>query len=438
MKQPTAWPALVLLVATYLGLSLLYQRATPPLEASDEGSHFGVIAFLHEQGRLPVLKPGFEVPFLSQEMTQPPLYYVLAALFLRGQDLSDAADCLVPRPASPVGRADLPGYKNIWSPRSGRASSSGTLLAVQQMRGLSMGMGLGTILLVWRMARRWWPQDGWAAFLAAAWVAFNPMFLFITNSVNNDNLIILFSTVTFWWLFRTAEQPMSGSRCLVAGGLIGLAILAKTSGLLLLPLAGLVLVGRREQAWMARVRAVLLLALAAFAVCGWWFIRNRLLYGEAMAFRLHVFLAGNGRAIPDPWALLREWDGFLKSYWGVFGAFNVIYTDIVYEFFFGLTALAVGAVLVFVIRRGRANDAWSALLLLFSILNIVAVGYWTSRLTGSQGRLLFPSIAAHGILWVMSLREYRLGRVLLVLVALTVFGLALLGALRVIPAAYPP
>ena len=439
MKPPIPWPGLLLLLAGYVGLSILYQRATPPFEASDEGAHCGMVVYLHEQGRLPLLNRGEVIPLLNQEMTQAPLYYALSAWYIRRADLSDAEERLIPRPDSPAGRADRPGFKNIWQPQPGAKEGSGGMLqAVSELRVLSMLMGLGTVLLTWLMARHCWPEDGWAAFFAGSWIAFNPMFLFIANSVNNDNLVTLLATLSLYTLSRWPASQPSLRWPVGLGFVVGLAILAKVSGLILVPVVVVALLTRSSSTWRQRMVSAGALGAVVALVCGWWFLRNHHFYGEWTASQLQTRMLGNGRAVADPWALLREWDGFIKSYWGVFGAFNVIYPDWVYRVFFGVSAAAVvmtGWQLV--TRRLRAG--WLPLVLLFfSVLNLAGVAYWTSTLWGSQGRLLFPSIGAHALWWVMGCSlSPRLGRLFMASFSLGLFALAAWAALYVIPASYP-
>lgn len=96
--------------------------------------------------------------------------------------------------------------------------------AVNQLRILSMLMGLGTVLLTWQLALL---ADRWAAFFAGSWIAFNPMFLFIANSVNNDNLVVLLATLSLYTLSRWPESKPSLRWPAGLGLLAGLAVLAK-------------------------------------------------------------------------------------------------------------------------------------------------------------------------------------------------------------------
>jgi len=435
-----AWAGLFILVALYLALSAMYRRATPPLEASDEGAHMMMVMYVREHGRLPALGSGEAIRFMSQEMTQAPLYYALAACWVRDFDFADADNVFVHQAGSPIGRADLPGYRNMWNPRPDAANHKhGTLAAVHRARLLSMLMGLGLVLAGWQLARELAPSDPGAAFAAAAWVAFNPMFLFIANSVNNDNLVALLVSLSLIALVRMDRARLRMAAAVGVGGMIGLAVLAKSSGLILLPTALVAVLARRDAPWTKRLFAGAALTASVLVVSGWWFIRNHRLYSDWNASSLMASLAFNARPHADPWALIREWDGFVKSYWGVFGGFNVIYPDCVYSTFFALTAVALIAASVFLFRRRPPAGRGAWLLALASAFNVLAVAYWTSRLLGSQGRLLFPTLGAHAALWAISTQLFgRARNAVRVAVSVLLLGLAWAAGAWVIPADYPP
>jgi hypothetical protein len=137
--------------------------------------------------------------------------------------------------------------------------------------------------------------------------------------------------------------------------------------------------------------------------CGLWFVRNLLLYGNLTGFAAQVALAGNGRPAWDPFALVREWSGFFKSSWGVFGAFNVVYPEPVYYGFAALTCFLFVSFAVWMSTPSarRMTARWTLVAMI--AINLAAVAWWTSRLLGSQGRFMFPSIAATSLLAMASL-----------------------------------
>lgn len=382
------------LLVSYVVLAVAFQRATPVLEATDEARHFGMALLISETGTLPRAS-ATERTIAAQEVTQAPLYYALSAMVIRGFDLSAAPAYFQMTPGFIAGRADLPGPRNMFLPRSElRVTSRHFEAAIGLLRWASTLMGLGVVVLTLLSFRVLLPGDPDAALFAAAVVAFNPMFLFMHTSVNNDCLLNLLAATVVYALLKTSGSRSNLPQAIAGGLLLGLAIMTKLSGVVLAPALLLHLF------WRASSRRSAALHLSAFvgaatAVSGWWFARNVALYGSATASALHARLAGNGRASIEPLALLFEWDGFVKSYWGVFGGFNIIYADAVYGAFYGLSlvllALAAFGVLTLIRRRRQIEGVLLALLI---VTNLLAVAYWTSFLLGSQGRLLFPSIVA--------------------------------------------
>lgn len=430
-RTPRVW-----IIAAYLLLALLYLRATPPLEASDEAGHFASVLYIKQHHRLPVADPADPSPLRSQEYVQPPLYYALGALLISPVDTSNHLDFYVRRAGAPVGRADIPGPKNMMEVRGDRSFPwRGTMLAIMLVRSLSVVLGLGTVLVTRALTRRVFPGEERAADVAAAWVAFNPMFLFISTSVNNDNLAVLLISAGLLFLLRARDRGFSLGDTTGLALLCGLAMLAKASGVLLAVAAGVALLWCRAS-WAERARKVVVLVGVAGAVVSWWFVRNHQVYGEWFGFRRQVWMVVGARQAVDLLALFREWDGFVKSYWGVFGGFNVIFPDAVYYTFYVITALSLVAMVAAICR----HRAWGVVVLAgFFMLNLFACAWWTSWNLGSQGRLLFYSIAPTAALVAAGTlgANRRAGLAAAAGVVTVLLAFAFYGALRIIPSQYP-
>jgi hypothetical protein len=270
------------------------------------------------------------------------------------------------------------------------------------------------------------------ALAMVALVAFIPQFLFLSASVNNDNLVILISSwvlvVLATWLAR-ADRPLPGwPQLLLLGVLLGLAALSKLSGVLLWPLAGAVLLwlAWRARRWRWLLLAALLVFGVALAVCGWWFVRNLSLYGDLTALRAHLWAIGPRHETPSTFAAaMAEFRGFRYSFWALFGWFNVLVPDAYYWLVDALTLLACVGLGVFVVRRildgrrrrsgsGRADGVETGrdlslpvLLMLFGWVALVVAGLlrWTLMTAASQGRLLYPALGAIALFLVLGLAE---------------------------------
>ena len=62
----------------------------------------------------------------------------------------------------------------------------------------------------------------------------------------------------------------------------------------------------------------------ALLVAGWWFARNWLLYGDPLALQAYVRYSARRPEPPSLAELLARAEGVWRSYWAVFGWFNVV------------------------------------------------------------------------------------------------------------------
>ena len=310
----------------------------------------------------------------------------------------------------------------------------GTTLAVHLIRFLSVLFGAGTVFLTWKVAREvvGGVRDGGTGqtragiassqkpllamtnsltvallpLLAAGVVAFNPMFLFISASVNNDALAALLATSAIFLIVQLVTRGVTKVRALALGVLVGLAVMAKVSNLALGPVVLSVFV---YLLWKTRdvkglVIAGVLFLLPIAALTGWWFARNYQLYADPLAFNVWMQIAG-GRAPQTLLGLVDEFQGFRISFWGNFGGVNVIAPEWVYTTLDIFSMLAVVGLVIGAVRRTLPFLSW--ILAVQVIVVFVALVRWTLMTYASQGRLMFPAIAAISILFVFGL--YTLG-----------------------------
>ncbi|MBC8252714.1 MAG: glycosyltransferase family 39 protein, partial [Ardenticatenia bacterium] len=404
MTRQTQWP-LVVLIALFVLLGVIYSLVTPVFEASDELSHYPVVREIAEGRGLPVVHPGEEEPW-RQEGTQPPLYYALSAALTFWLDTSDMEEVLWRNPHATIGVPLAYGNKNmIIHTDKERFPWHGSVLAVYLIRFLSVLLGASTVFLTWRLGHELGPGCPEVALAAAALVAFNPMFLFVTGSVNNDNLAVLLGTLTVWLLATVLRHGVTGQRLVILGLLLGLGAITKLSLLGLLPLAAVTLA---YVAWQQRallsplIRWWLTLLGMVLVIAGWWYVRNWQLYGDPLALNVHLDAVGRRAFVPDWRKLLGEWEGFRISYWGLFGGVNVLAPGAMYKAFdllllFGLLGLPLA---VWRLWRDQQRDSLTGLALLAAwvITVLVSLTHWTRLTPASQGRLMFPAIAAISIL----------------------------------------
>lgn len=396
-------PLRVLLVL-YVILALIYVWATPLFEASDEYPHIGMVEYVVNHHSLPVQYAGQDEVY-QQEGSQPPLYYALAAAIVSPFDISNLDDYRAINPHAAIGLPDSWRNKNVVIHDSGTSPFKAPLLPFYLVRLFSVALGAVTISAVYGVGRLIAPDMPNVALLAAGLVAFNPMFLFISASVNNDNLVTALVSVVIYLTLILLRDGFATHRSFLIAFLIALATLAKLSGLVLVPVVVVVAL------WVAyrdrNLRGLLifggLLAGIWLVVAGWWYARNLILYDELFGTNMMVRVAG---ARPTAFTLntaLSEFEGFRWSFWGVFGLFNIIVPFrwfyilldvLVFTSGFGL-ALAVYR-LVTERHDVRSRDSLINLGTLLTVLTIGLLAFlqWTAQTYASQGRLLFPYVAA--------------------------------------------
>lgn len=410
--MPSFRPA-ALIAAAFFSLATLYSIVLPLFESPDELWHYPLVWHLSRTWQLPVQNP--DAPELwFQEGSQPPLYYALAALLTRPISTDDLPSLIYRNPHADLGRVTADGNINIvvhtdrenWPWR-------GAVLAVHVSRLFSVLLGTGTVLTIYALGRQLWPQRPSLAWLAMALVAFNPMFLFISASVNNDNLITLLAGLAIWlavkWLLAPApdlDSKWVWVRLFILGLLVGLAALTKVSGLGLGGLIGLVLlgVGLARRQWRLALGGNAVVAGTAGAVAGWWYWRNFQLYGDWTGTENMVRLMGARPVDLSFGQLWREVPGLFRSFWGLFGYFSLPLPEWLYLVLNSLLAFgALGWLVVWAKRREELLTpqfrlAWPVLVGWLLIL-IAGLIQWTLRTPATQGRLLFPGLIALANLW---------------------------------------
>lgn len=419
-----------LILAAYLALALLYAWATPPFEASDELWHVGMVQYIAETGQLPVQVVGESTPY-EQEGSQPPLYYLLAAALVQPLDRGDFEAARQPNPHVVAGVPGYVGSKNLVLHDSPPA---GTALAVYMLRMFSIALGGVTVWAVYRStqmlvgARHSLPVRQTIPILAAGLTAFNPMFLFISASVNNDNLVTALNSLVIWLMLVLLASPhphhlsregreedaggLAPRRSLMIAVLIALASLSKLSGLVLVPVVALAALwtAYRRRDWHGLVTLGALMAGVWAALAGWWYARNAQLYGELFGTGTMAAVAGMRDNPFTLQTMLEEFQGFRFGYWGVFGAFNIMTFRPFYDVMDALTALALAGLVVHLWRARRQGQQIARLLLLglIVVIGAAAVIAWTAQTYASQGRLLFPYVAAICPLLAVGLAELML------------------------------
>ena len=399
------------LLLLFLTLGTIYSLVTPIFEASDEISHYPVVKHIADTATLPVQRPGVEQPW-RQEGSQPPLYYIVAALATSWIDTSDMAELLWRNPHAQIGIPLAEGNKNMIIHTAQESFPyRGTTLAVHIIRFLSVLMGAATVLLTYLISLELFPSQRSLAMGAAAINALNPMFIFITGSVSNDNLVVPLSSLALLLILRLMKGPTSRRILLALGSIIGLAAITKISALGLVPLTFLALgyLAFQQRSLSSFFKDCLLVSVPILILASWWYARNWVLYRDPLGVSVMVAVAGPRLRQPSLARLLGEFQGFKMAYWEVFGGFNILADRGVYALFDILGLLALMGLIMATIK-GVMKRSWertpSLLLLgLWVVILLIGLVRWTQMTKASSGRLLFPGISALSLFLALGLEQ---------------------------------
>ncbi|MBI1282324.1 MAG: DUF2142 domain-containing protein [Anaerolineaceae bacterium] len=396
----------------YVLLATLYGIVTPLFEASDELWHYPMVKYMADHGlQLPPQDPAHPAAW-RQEGSQPPLYYMMAAVLTGWIDTSDMDQVRRINPHADIGIVRLDGNANMMVHRTAAEAFPwhGTALAVHLARFLSIGLGLGTVFVTYLIAREIFPEQPSIALGAAALTAFIPMFLFISGSVNNDNLSNLLGnllTLLVVRLLKTRELPRWRSYVWL-GICTGAGLLAKLNLGFFIPVIalGLLLLSIRLRNWRPLVIGGLISGGLTIVIAGWWYWHNWQLYADPTGLVMFLQMVGR-RGIPANAAQLwSERNSFTQAYWGFFGGVNVPMPDIIYLAFNIIGGLGLLSALAFIvymlIRKKWSFDRWlpASITLLWPVVMFVSYLRWTAETPASQGRLVFVALSSIS-LWIV-------------------------------------
>ncbi len=283
----------------------------------------------------------------AQEGSQPPLYYAVMALVALPFDRSDWQDMVWPNPHAMLGRADATNnWNQLQHTPAERFPWQKTTLAVMVMRFIGVLLGAVAVACAYFIAlelggeRR--EEGGETSFsslstlhspllppLAASLVAFNPMFVHIMASVNNDTLATAASSVALLIGARMIARGATARQGVLLGVVLGVAALTKASGLALAIVVPFFVFiaefakGRRGDrvnhlapsplrpfdklraqgsgqapsppqpltlSSLIKLAAAMLVPMVLIA--GWWYVRNALLYGDPTGTTMMAQIAG--------------------------------------------------------------------------------------------------------------------------------------------------
>lgn len=214
-----------------------------------------------------------------------------------------------------------------------------------------------TIYFVIKIANKLFKDKGIYKYLFIIFIAFQPITAFLASYINNDSTAILaISMIIYLWILGL-ESNWKTKHCILLGGAVGFCALTYynaygyilCSVLICLSSAVLNKMDAKEIA-----KKALIVASVAFAVAGWWFVRNAIIYdGDILGtktqneygdkYALEQYKP-SVRKTPENsnesiWHMLNEdaWaNTTAKSFVGIFGYHSILMSNKIYYSYLSL------------------------------------------------------------------------------------------------------
>jgi hypothetical protein len=273
-------------VVLLIGLAsrLLLACITPIFFAPDEEPHVKYVQYLAQHASLPVQQSETNAPTNDWEYYQPPIYYALTA----------------------------PIYWLV-----DQVSNGNVYLIVRALRLFSIALWCLNAWIALLILRKLRVTDPFLLIFVIGLVSLLPTYVFLSASVNNDNLLITVSGVLVLMLVRGLDSTRTS---LAFGALVGISLLIKLTGIVFLVAAlAYLLIQLLKHLLSMRVAILrgLLVTLPTVALFAPWGIRNLILYGD---------ITGESVAnVPAQWsslldALVRTYLLAGDTFWSAYGS----------------------------------------------------------------------------------------------------------------------
>ncbi|MFL7793581.1 MAG: DUF2142 domain-containing protein, partial [Anaerolineae bacterium] len=331
------------LLLTILGLTLikgiLWSAIVPAWQAPDEHSHFSVVQFIAEFGKLPGPEDDAKV---SEEIHQSTVLLDLWRIAFHPKEqtvfssgLDGPSESLIRdiswetrlAPSRQESTAmHLPPLYYILGAGVYRLTYRGSILTrLFAVRQVSVMLALITVWLAYRTTRLVFPTNAAMQVTIPILVSFHPMFTFLGAVVNTDIMLIMLSSWATYLLLLIIHSGFTIKRAAVLGLVLGLGMLTKPQiWFLFAPLAVVTLleIFRRRISVHRTLLLLTLLVVICLTIAGWSLIRNQRLnenifYSPRVSrYTPHL----DASLVEFLWTYEQRLAGELfRGYWGVFG-----------------------------------------------------------------------------------------------------------------------
>lgn len=259
-----------------------------------------------------------------------------------------------------------------------------------------------------------------------------PQLAHIGSSVNNDNLLVLLAAVAALGSASVSTGDLTRRRALSLGAVVGLALLTKSTAIVLPPMVAVAYLLHLRVARRDAIVRLLQCGAAAFVTGGWWMALNLVRFGSPQPSEPFWLVERDIDPVIGDWAE-RFFYLLPVRFWGQFGILEIKLNRPLVVIG---TALLLSAVVTTLARPStRRSQAW-LLLPAAGAVAFVARKTWTRYLQvgrpipGIQGRYLFVGIvglasAVGSLVDAVPARFRRAGPAFVAILALLMHGAAM-------------
>ncbi|MBN1219056.1 MAG: hypothetical protein JXM69_09010 [Anaerolineae bacterium] len=269
------------LLIIFVGLGLSASLTAPFSTGPDEVAHFQFVRFVARYNRLPISwEERAEAGYKSD---LPPLFHLMAGTIGSGIDLDSPPYVKI---AQNNPRLQLVvGHRNIksWRALTTEDPLRGEVLIWYLGRWVTLLCGTVGVIAVYLLGCTLYPHSPWLALAAAALLAFNATYLFISRVISYEPLVGTLLAFYFLLLYYTLQHPHQNWLYLVLGGLMGLAGLTRYTvfpAIPVLPLLVLWLGYRKQWGWRTTVWRLTLVLVGLAITLGSWILYMSIYFNQ--------------------------------------------------------------------------------------------------------------------------------------------------------------
>lgn len=248
---------LLILLVIFAAKGVIFTFAFPAFSGHDEVAHYSYMKVLMEEGRLPVIPDpvAYSEAYEANEepeFDQIPDYFERYQQFITPDWWSDTTRVVRTvtylgeyLPAGWIYTANHPPlYYLLMAPVWELTESQSAETQLHTFRLAAIPFGMLTVLFAFLTVRRLFPRESFLAVTVPTLVAFQPQIAYEAAMLNNDILAIATTSACLYLVVVGLQNRFTVGLCAWLGLALGLAVLTKTTAVIIMPVIAIAMVLR--------------------------------------------------------------------------------------------------------------------------------------------------------------------------------------------------